>query len=70
MGGWAILGIAKAATLAFKTADYLYNHSEVIRKSVDWIGDQISDMGQGIKSFFTGSNTANTKYQSPGFNAP
>lgn len=70
LGGWAILGIAEAATLASKTEDYLYNNSEIVRKSVDWIGDRISDIGQGIKSFFSGSNTAHTKYQSPSFNAP
>lgn len=70
LGGWAILGIAEAATLASKTEDYLYNNSEIVRKSVDWIGDRISDIGQGIKSFFGGSNTAHTKYQSPSFNAP
>lgn len=69
-GGLAILGAVALGVGFAMGADYLYKNNKIVEKSVDWVGDRLSDIGQGIKSFFTDSNTSKQEMHSPGFNAP
>src|SRR5699024_11168326 len=69
-GGWAILGAAALGTGLAMGADYLYKNNKTVETAVDWVGDRFSDIGEGVKDFFSGSNATNTQNHSPGFNAP
>lgn len=68
-GGWAILGAAAIGTGAAMLGDYFYKNNKTVETAVDWVGDRFSDIGEGFKNFFSGSNATNTNH-SPGFNAP
>lgn len=70
LGGWAILGAAAIGTGAAMLGDYFYKNNKTVETAVDWVGDRFSDIGEGIKNFFSGSNETNAQNRSPGFNAP